>query len=195
MLRSLRGKGKRARLVHLCRAPSEFSFRDTLEELGASHDVHVHFDSVAGGLYDVVRELKRTPRDAEVYCCGPAPLMRAVREFGEAEGLIQSYHFEFFSADPDVAERTGSVFKVVLNSTGREVPVEEGETILAALRNAGISVESECEEGVCGTCAVRVVAGTPDHRDQFLTDAERQENGIILVCVSRAKSKRLVLDI
>ena len=195
MLRALRGQRKRARLVHLCRAPSEFSFRPTMEELSAFHDIHVHFDSAAGCLYDLVQELRRAPRDAEVYCCGPAPLMRVVNAFGEAEGLIRKYHFEFFGADPDQAERTGSVFNVVLNSTGRELAVEEGESILAALRSAGLSIESECEEGVCGTCAIRVLAGTPDHRDQFLTEADRQENSVILVCVSRAKSKRLVLDI
>ena len=73
--------------------------------------------------------------------------------------------------------------------------VQEGQPLTAALRSVGIKVEVSCEQGVCGTCLTRVKAGTPDHRDQYLTPKEQAANDQFLPCCSRASSPRLVLDL
>ena len=194
MLAALRASGQRARLVHLCRSPAEAAFEDVLRDFASFHDVHLHFDTVAGTLFDVEGELDRTRAETEVYCCGPTALMDLVHAYANRRGCVERYHFEFFNAplEPDAAR---SQFVVVLASTGREISVDAGESILSALRDAGLSLESECEEGVCGTCAVRVLAGRPDHRDHYLTDAERAANDVILPCISRAQSASLTLDL
>jgi ferredoxin len=75
------------------------------------------------------------------------------------------------------------------------VQVGPETSLLAALKGLGISVSVSCEQGVCGTCACTVLEGTPDHRDAYLTDEERAANDQILVCCSRARSARLVLDL
>ena len=59
----------------------------------------------------------------------------------------------------------------------------------------GIEVETSCEQGVCGTCLTRVLDGEPDHRDTFMTPAERAANDQMTLCCSRAKSPVLVLDL
>lgn len=194
MLAALRVSGQRARLVHLCRSPAEAAFEDVLRDLASFHDVHLHFDTVAGKLFDVQGELDRTRAETEVYCCGPAGLMDLVHAYAKRCERVERYHFEFFNA-PVQPDGMRSQFVVLLASSGREIRVDAGESILSALRHAGLSVESECEEGVCGTCAVRVLAGQPDHRDHYLTDVERAANDVILPCISRARSASLTLDL
>jgi vanillate O-demethylase ferredoxin subunit len=194
MLEALRASGQRARLVHLCRSPGEMAFEDVLRDIASFHDVHLHFDSVAGAFFDVEGELDRTRAQTEVYCCGPTPLMDLVHAYAARHARVERYHFEFFNASPE-PDAARSQFVVVLASTGREIPVGADESILSALRDAGLSLESECEEGVCGTCAVRVLAGTPEHRDHYLTDAERAANDVILPCISRSQSASLTLDL
>ena len=82
-------------------------------------------------------------------------------------------------------------------------PLTEPEDLLDArivgvtpkARAHGIDVATSCREGVCGTCLTRVIAGTPDHRDAFLSAKERKAGDKIMICVSRAKSAQLVLDL
>ena len=92
------------------------------------------------------------------------------------------------------ATLAGGAFIVELARSGRSLPVAENESILQALRTAGITAASSCEEGICGTCEVRVLAGTPDHRDGILNTAERQANRSMMICCSRSIGGRLVLD-
>lgn len=44
----------------------------------------------------------------------------------------------------------------------------------------------------CGTCRQRVLEGEIEHRDELLTPAERGDS--MLICVSRARGGRIVLD-
>jgi ferredoxin len=82
---------------------------------------------------------------------------------------------------------------VVLNS-GERYEVPAGKTIIEVLEANGLEVESSCQEGVCGTCETRIIAGTVDHRDSLLSDDEKAENEFMMICVSRATSEELILD-
>jgi ferredoxin-NADP reductase len=195
MLEQLRGKGRKARLVYMCRSSGESAFTDELANLAGFHDVHLHYDSVEGRFFDLRGELRSAGGETEVYCCGPAPLMAVVREEMAAAGHEERCRFEYFTSGDEAKSADRPAFVVVLASCGREIHVGREETMLAALRNAGVEVDSECEEGICGTCSVEVIEGTPEHRDHFLTAAEQAANGIVLSCVSRSRSARLVLDL
>jgi len=128
-----------------------------------------------------------------VYVCGPSGFMDAMIDISKASGLPDAQiHREYFNAEVDTS---GAGFEVVAQRSGKSVRVEEGQTIVAALATIGITVDVSCEEGVCGTCLCTVVEGECDHRDVYLTDDERAANDQILVCCSRAKSPKLVLDI
>jgi vanillate O-demethylase ferredoxin subunit len=100
---------------------------------------------------------------------------------------------EYFSAKD--APATDGGFTVELARSGKSVQVRAGQTILDSLIEIGVEPPYSCQEGVCGTCEVRVLAGTPDHRDLVLSAAERAANDRIMVCCSGARSARLVLDL
>ena len=126
-----------------------------------------------------------------MYACGPAPMLTAIRAALVDRDDVE-LHFERFAAPPVV---DGHPFHVTVASSGETVDVGAEETMLAALRRAGISTPYSCQQGFCGTCRTRVLAGTAEHRDTLLTEPER-EAGMILTCVSRAAGgSALTLDL
>jgi len=88
-----------------------------------------------------------------------------------------------------------TAFTVKLASTGQEIPIAADQTVLNALHSAGLDVPISCGQGICGTCLTRVVEGTPDHRDMYLTPEEQDANDQFTPCCSRSKSATLVLDL
>ncbi|TFV57367.1 oxidoreductase [Mycobacterium sp. PS03-16] len=162
-----------------------------LDEVSAYGDrVRIRTDDT-GGIPDV-RELLGDRLDGTgVYACGPAPMLTAIRIALAAAGRGAELHFERFAAPPVV---DGAPFTVTVASTGASVPVAADETLLAALRRAGVHTAYSCQQGFCGTCRTRVQDGDVDHRDTLLTDPERAA-GLMLTCVSRAAGDRLTLDL
>jgi ferredoxin-NADP reductase len=132
-------------------------------------------------------DLSSVDSGAEVYCCGPEPLLAAV----EARCDPARLHVERFTPRPV----SGVPFEVELARSGRVVPVPADRSILSVLLDSGVQVLSSCQEGTCGTCETEVLAGTPDHRDSLLTEEERAAGETMMVCVSRSAGGRLVLDL
>jgi vanillate O-demethylase ferredoxin subunit len=116
--------------------------------------------------------------------------LATARRLGWSEACL---HREYFSNDHATAE--GGAFDVRIASSGRTIRIAPDQTIAAALDAAGIAVPTSCEQGVCGTCLTRVLEGTPDHRDLFLTDEEHAANDCMTVCCSRSATPLLVLDL
>ncbi len=143
--------------------------------------------------FDPDAVLRSVGESTHVYVCGPQGFMDYVlgkaKEFGVPSS---STHVEYFSADVDT---TGDSFTVMAARSGIEVTVGPKQTIAEALSDQGISVLLSCQEGVCGTCLTSVLEGVPDHRDLYLTEAEKAAGAQMTVCCSRAKTNRLVLDI
>ena len=86
-------------------------------------------------------------------------------------------------------------FEVVLQKSGQTLTVTKDQSILKVLQDAGHDVPFSCSEGICGTCLTKVVAGTPDHWDMYLTPEEQEKGDCIMVCCSRSQTARLVLDL
>ncbi|MFI1045051.1 PDR/VanB family oxidoreductase [Streptomyces griseoruber] len=137
---------------------------------------------VVEGRPDLDAELKDLPAGAVVHCCGPEGLMAAVAE------RVPSVRVERFTP----LAVGGGAFEVELRRSGRTLTVPAGSSVLSAVRAALPGTLYSCEQGFCGTCVQRVLAGEVDHRDALLTDAERADS--MLICVSRARGARLVLD-
>ncbi|OHV06500.1 PDR/VanB family oxidoreductase [Mycobacterium talmoniae] len=131
-----------------------------------------------------------------VYCCGPEGLLTAV-ETGCGHWPDETLHIERFSAkaleepSPDAL----ATFEVECQRSGVTVTVTPDKSIYQACEDAGVDVLGSCMEGVCGTCECDVLEGEPDHRDSVLNDAEKARNDVIMTCVSRSRSERLVLDL
>jgi ferredoxin-NADP reductase len=182
MLRAL-GDGTEWRLLYCGRTRASMPFLAEIEKLGGGGRVTVVAEDEAG-LPDLDGLLADVPEDAAVYCCGPEGLMAAVAE------RIPRVHLERFS--PLVASDGNSAFEVELRRSGRTLTVPADSTVLAAVRAELPDTAYSCAQGFCGTCQQRVLEGEVDHRDELLTDAERADS--MLICVSRARSDRLVLD-
>lgn len=164
------------------------------QELARLPGVRHHFDDAAGGFFPMAAVIASAPRDAHLYCCGPAPMIARFLECATADSRGEELvHVEYFSA-PTSPARDGS-FVVELAKSGRTVTVPPGKSILHALQEAGISALSSCEEGVCGACEVKVLAGVPDHRDAVLSSSERKQGKSMMICCSGALTERLVLDL
>lgn len=135
------------------------------------------------------RELLENAQDATVYCCGPSPLLHSVR-LDLATSRAKELHFERFSAAPIV---DGKPFEVELKRSGQVLEVPANRSALEVIRDAKPDVPYSCQQGFCGTCKVRLLAGSPNHHDHVHTDEERSD--AIMICVSRADRGRLVLDL
>ena len=168
----------------LTRAP--FDAHATLH-LGVGR--HAMPDALAACLHDVSDQ-------AHVYTCGPAPFMDLVVQAAQRRLPAESIHLERFKAAPVAAEATSlDSFEVRLASTGQSVHVDAKTSIVQALASIGVEVDTSCGEGICGTCMVDVVSGEPEHRDHCLSQAERVSNRVICCCVSRSRTRVLVLDL
>lgn len=133
---------------------------------------------------------------AHLYVCGPARLIAAAMATAAAKGWPGSrVHWEFFAPPEGEAQAPSEAFEIEIASSGQVFAVPADRTITQVLAGHGIEIATSCEQGVCGTCVTRVLEGVPDHRDVFLTVQEQAANDQMTLCCSRAKTKRLVLDL
>jgi ferredoxin-NADP reductase len=147
------------------------------------------------GLLDLDAALGTPQPDTLVYCCGPEPLLAAVEQrcAGWPAG---SLHLERFAAKPG-ASTSGDdhAFEVELAQTGVTLAVPADRSIFEVVQEAGVSVIGSCLEGICGTCETFVLEGEPEHRDSVLSDEEHAAGETMMICVSRCRGARLVLDL
>jgi tetrachlorobenzoquinone reductase len=189
MVQRLRTLGRGYTLHYAVRTRAEAAL---LDRLGAE-DLRLHVDDEAGDRrLDVSAIVAGAPDGAVAYCCGPAPMLDAFEAAARARPSLR-WQVERFAPAAEAASAGG--FVVRLASTGRCVPVSPGQTILEALRGAGLSVRASCRQGICGTCETAVVAGTPDHRDALLSDDEKRSNKVMMICCSGSLTPELVLDL
>lgn len=184
--------------LHYCaRSRDRAAFVDAITRSAYASAVNLHFSDGDPARRLDLRALLARPRPGQhLYACGPARFMDAVLEAARAHGWpAGSVHREVFNAAPVAPAGGDAAFEVELKSSGRVVVVPPGCTIVHALADAGVTVPTSCEQGICGTCMTTVLGGTPDHRDQYLTEEEQAAGQLILPCCSRAKSARLVLEL
>jgi phthalate 4,5-dioxygenase reductase component len=191
MIRQIQAEGKRFRLFYCTRSPETTAFRDELSAPEFAGKVTIHYDrgdpTCSLDLRPILAERKNREH---LYCCGPRPLMEAVRAMTDHWSQA-SVHFEAFS-DAETHKATDKAFKVRLAKSGAVLEVPTEKTILEVLRDHGLEVPSSCETGTCGTCRTKLLAGVADHRDLVL--AEHEKAGNIMICVSRAKSDEITID-
>lgn len=172
------------------RSTDSMAFLDTLAEYG---DKVTLWPQDEKGFMDL-SYLCEPVEDGRVYCCGPEPLLNVVQKAAE-NWPSWAVRFERFVPATLPAPVRTEPFMLDLARSKKCVEVGTNQSVLAALTDAGVPVLSSCNEGVCGTCEVAVLKGKPEHRDSLLNDAEREKNDRMFVCVSRAVSDRLELDL
>jgi phthalate 4,5-dioxygenase reductase subunit len=191
MIHELRAAGKRFRLFYFNRTPEMAAFRDELSTAELKDSVVIHYDQGdPARSFDLKPILKERQNREHLYCCGPRPLMEAVRTMTD-HWSPTAVHFEAFS-EAETHKATDTAFNVRLARSGKLVEIPADKTILDVLRDNGLDVPFSCETGTCGTCRTKMLAGVADHRDLVLAEHEKTDN--IMICVSRAKTDELTLD-
>ncbi len=195
MIRQLQAEGRPPwKLYYLTRGAAQTAFREELSAPEFRGKVVIHHD---GGDPDQALDLWPVLEQAKgrhLHCCGPRGLMQAVRDMtGHWPG--SAVHFEDFGSGGGQNRPDDAPFTVRLVRSGQAVAVAPGQSILEALRGAGVSVSHSCESGTCGSCRTGLLDGAVDHRDLVLMEHEKAAQ--IMVCVSRAApgTAALVLDL
>ena len=192
MAHELHARGRRVELHYAVRSRREAAYLHRLErEFGAG--LRVYADDRQQRL-NVETLVARAAPGALFYVCGPARLIDAVRAAAAVAGVDSEHiRFERFLAPPAPTANQGVT--VTLKRSGKRIAVTPEQSILDAVEAAGVEAPAGCRGGTCGTCAVKVLAGEPEHRDAALSDVEHKQAGLMCICVSRAKSAELTLDL
>lgn len=196
MAEQLAAEGRDSHLFVFARSRALLPFTAELRALGKR--VQFHFDDPAAPEKINLRELLASPPapGAQLYLCGPAGFMQAVRQ-AAADWGDERVHAEFFAAPQGGGEAgRGEPFELRLAVSGVTVTVGPEQSAVEALAVLGIGVATSCEQGLCGTCVVRWRpddGSEPDHRDHCLTGGERREK--VALCCSRARQGLLVVDL
>jgi ferredoxin-NADP reductase len=188
--------GVQWRLLYGGRTRRSMAFADELAQYGDAVSLRPRDEH---GPLDLDAFLGGAATGTSVYCCGPEPLLRAVEQRC-AHWEPGTFHAERFSPPAAPAQAaTGRAdeapFEVELARSGTVLTIQPGISILSTLLDAGLNPAYSCTEGICGSCETDVLEGEVDHRDSVLTEAERRENSSMMICVSRARTARLVLDV
>jgi ferredoxin-NADP reductase len=181
--------------LHYCGSSRErCAFVNELEQGPLASFTTFHFKDEGANHRDFfTQHIAQIDAASHLYTCGPNGFMDWVIALAQCHQFSNAQiHKEYFQVEMD---SNGEAFEVVAERSGKIIMVSAEETLIDALAREGIKIEKSCEQGVCGTCLCDVLEGEPDHRDVYLTDDEKADNDQILVCCSRSKSARLVLDI
>jgi ferredoxin-NADP reductase len=192
MAHALERHGRPFRLLYAARTRDQLAFVDELRALlGERLELFVSAD---GTRLDLEAEVERLHPEGELYLCGPLRLMDAARHAWRAQDRPPArLRFETFASSGRFAAEP---FTVRVREREAEICVPQNQTMLAALRGAGVDMMWDCLRGECGLCAVDVVAveGRLDHRDVFLSDEEQAEGRKLCTCVSRAVGGTITID-
>jgi vanillate O-demethylase ferredoxin subunit len=197
MARTLARAGRDFTLHYFAQSREHAAFADLLQSPAFAARTHFHLGLERDEVNATLRDALAGQRPGgQLYLCGPRPFMDTVRDTASAqEWPDKSVHLEYFGAVEPQSACGESPIHITLARAGRNIDVPPGKTIVDALRASGIDVDTSCEQGVCGTCVTRVLDGVPEHRDLFLTDAEKSCGDCMAICVSRALTRHLVLDL
>ncbi|MCO4826001.1 MAG: oxidoreductase [Amylibacter sp.] len=190
MAAAVRAAGQEFAFHYSGRSAGAMAYPATLfEQWGDAFHLHCDDSETALDLNALVASVG----DAHLYVCGPRGLLDAVRGKAEVANIpTERVHFELFEAAS--VQVDDAAFEVQIND-GSVFTIPPGKSIIDVLEENDVDVMYDCQRGDCGICQCDVLEGTPDHRDVVLSQAERDAGDVIQICVSRAKSARLVLDI
>lgn len=184
---------RRWQLHYSGRTEESMAFVPALQSICGKHLI-LHHDDQATAL-NITALLEQAPAGTHAYVCGPSGMIEAVKSGVAAVGWSSDrFHYELFSNDSE-AGNENAAFDVEIHATGQVVHVPADKTIIEALEEAGLDPLYDCQRGDCGICQSNVIDGIPEHRDLILTDQEKASNSVMQICVSRARTPKLVIDL
>ena len=189
--------------VHAARRPAEIIFRRRLEQFAArvpglqlrftveEVDPFEVWPGYRGRLSQIMLGLMAPDYlEREIFCCGPEPFMRAVREMLASLGYdMARYHEESFAApalveQPVETVELGGAASVTFALSGKTLGCDGSETVLTVAKRAGLNIPSSCNFGLCGTCKVKKTSGEVVMVHNGGISDDEIDEGLILACCS-----------
>ena len=198
MVRRVRTLGRDSHFLYCARTSKQAPFLAELQQIaGPNLALQVHFSEDAGSTADIRNYLASFSPIDHFYCCGPSGMLDAFEEACESLGFPNIHMERFKAAAPTHTGAASSLGQSVveLAKSGRTLHVDKDTPLLPCLLQAGVDVPYSCEEGICGSCETAIISGEADHRDSVLSKSQKASNRAMMVCVSRCKSDRMVLDL
>jgi vanillate O-demethylase ferredoxin subunit len=196
MAHTLHVMGKEFEMHYCGRSADRMAFLSEIGDSAFVNHVKIHTDDGLPELkFDADGILANPSVDTHLYVCGPSGFMDYVLATARRHGWSENQlHREYF-AGVDTKQASDATFEVRIASSGKIFQIPADKSVIDVLTSNGVDIPFSCESGVCGTCLTGLLEGIPDHRDTYLTDAEREVNNQFTPCCSRAKSPLLVLNI
>lgn len=192
MADELSGKQASFELHYCSRSKASAAFLQSVQLSRLKDHSHFYFDDQGMKLDNSVFSVPA--HNKRIFVCGPEGFINFVRDSAAAMGWPDDrVHFELFQKTEGNDTGHGSRFSIRVDGADQTVEVAENETALEALERSGFEIPCSCEQGICGTCAVELISGIPDHQDMYLTDKEREDNTKFIPCCSRAESEELTI--
>lgn len=192
MASRLKALGKDFTFYYLSRSVHQAAFASQLQQQFGEH-LHCYFSDDINERLNIEALFAQQSEKTEIYTCGSEHLLQAILAAAETNPNLTVNYERFAAIEQD--DSRNQRFEIELAQSGRVLTVEPEQSILEVLRSEGFSVETMCEEGLCGSCEVDLLDGEADHRDSVLSDSEKSEQNVLMVCCSRALSPRLKLDL
>ena len=192
MANKLRQTNNTFDVYYLVQSASDAAFASLFKSLDLGDNFHLHITDESG-LINFPSVFEKLSEQSVIYTCGPERMMQAVEQAANIKDI--KVHLERFSALPVDTDQEKNNFQIEISSTGAVYTVGEDDSILDILLQEDINVDYGCTEGVCGACMTDVLEGEIEHHDSIMTEKEQAANNSLCVCVSRALSQLLVLDL
>lgn len=190
MFRHLQSTARPVEMLYCARSRRHAAFWEELSRYDKNVILNFNDEHNRVSLRDY---LAKHSADMNFYCCGPSSMLSSF-EAACIELGFQNWYTERFAA-ANLQTTQNHEYEVVLRKSGVSVQVDAGHSLLESLLSAGIECDYACKEGICGACETTVLEGDPDHRDNVLTEAEKAKGSRMMICVSGAKGRTLVLDL
>ena len=190
-------EAKKTFTLHICaRNKQSLAFREELSALPFYDSIECYFDDGEhAARFDTKTAISRYTGNQALYVCGPGGFMNKVLSAARDNAWPADHLFSEAFVPVDATDTENTPFEVKIASSGEVLTVGADESLIDVLHNNGYTVMCSCTQGICGSCITPVLEGVPDHRDAIMTDKQRAANTQMTVCVSRAKSASLVLDL
>jgi ferredoxin-NADP reductase len=193
MVRHVANAGDEWTLHYGGRSRHHMAFADSLSDLFPD-EVRL-WPSDEDGRMPLAKLIDTAAPGTHVYACGPEPMLEEVAARCRDSGASPVLHLERFGARTEPDEHpANTAFEVELRRSGLRLPVPADRTVLEVVRDTVPTVPFDCQQGYCGTCETRVLAGRPEHRDTYLDDQDRAEGELMMICVSRSLDPVLSID-
>lgn len=191
----LHAEGASFELHYSVRTLQRAAFLTEMRASPYADKITMHFDDQPETALDIDTLFATPDPGTHIYICGPGGFIDYVVGSAEKRGWSPSnIHLERFNSVP-IDHSGDKAFDIIIADTGATLRVEAGETAIAAMTRHGLAIPVSCEQGICGTCLISVIDGTPDHRDMYLSDQERAANDSFLPCCSRALTPSLTIQL